>query len=105
MPMKFTNEISVMDIFAIGGLVVGGAAVFFGIAGDVQTHTVQIAENTRAISRVEHKATEENNKVLDLLKQQAVEVRIIRQEAEAGRMRIEDKLDRLVERELNGVRK
>jgi len=94
-----------MDIFAIGSLILGGAAVFFGIAGDVQTHTVQIAENTRAISRVEHKATEENNKVLDLLKQQAVEVRIIRQEAEAGRMRIEDKLDRLVERELNGAHK
>lgn len=104
MAIKFTNEVSVMDIFAIGGLMLGGAAVFFGIAGDVQTHTVQIAENTRAISRVEHKATEDNNKVLDMLRQQTVEMRVIRQESEAGRMRIEDKLDKIIERELDGSR-
>jgi len=105
MPLKFTNEVSWMDIFAIGSLLVGGVAVFFGIAGDVQTHTVQIAENTRAISRVEHKATEDNNKVVDMLKQQTVEMRIIRQESESGRIRIEDKLDKIIERELNGGRK
>jgi hypothetical protein len=105
MPLKMTNEVSVMDVVAIGGLLLGGATVFFGMGADVQTHSVQIAENTRAISRVEHKAEEDNNKVIEMLKAQSIEVRIIRQEAESGRMRIEDKLDRLVERELNGAHK
>ena len=105
MPLKFTNEISFMDVIAIGGLLLGGVGVFFGIAGEVQTHGVQIAENSRAISRVEHKAAEDNNKVVDMLKQQTIEMRVIRQESEAGRIRIEDKLDKIIDRELNGGRK
>ena len=105
MPLKMTKEVSLMDVIAIGGLLLGGVGVFFGIAGDVQTHTVQIAENTKAISRVEHKAAEDNGKVIDMLKQQTVEMRVIRQESESGRIRIEDKLDKIIDRELNGCRK
>lgn len=105
MPLKFTNEVSWMDVFAIGGLLLGGAGVFFGVAGDIRTHDVQIAENTKAISRVERHMGEENSKILDLLKQQSIQVREIRMESEAGRLRIEQKLDKIVDRELDGVRK
>ena len=105
MPLKMTNEVSWMDVFAIGGLMLGGAAVFFGIAGDVKTHGVQIADNARSISRVEHKMDEENTKIVDLIKQQTIEMRVIRQESEAGRIRIEDKLDKIIDRELSGGRK
>ena len=105
MALKMTNEVSVMDIVAIGGLLMGGAAVFFGIAGDVKTQGVQIAENSRSISRVEHHMAEENNKILNMLKDQAVQVREIRLESEAGRLRIEEKLDKIIDRELDGVRK
>ena len=93
-----------MDIVAIGGLLVGGAAVFFGIAGDVKTQGVQIAENARSISRVEHHMAEENNKILTMLKEQSVQVREIRMESEAGRLRIEEKLDKIIDRELSGER-
>jgi hypothetical protein len=102
--LKMTNEVSVMDIVAIGGLLVGGAAVFFGIAGDVKTQGVQIAENARSISRVEHHMAEENNKILTMLKEQSVQVREIRMESEAGRLRIEEKLDKIIDRELSGER-
>ena len=105
MPLKFTNEVSWMDVFAIGGLLLGGAGVFFGIAGDVKTHDVQIAENTKSISRVERHMAEENSKILNMLKDQAIQVREIRLESEAGRLRIEDKLDKIIDRELDGVRK
>lgn len=105
MALKMTNEVSWMDIFAIGGLLLGGAGVFFGIAGDVKTHGVQIAENTKTISRVEHKMDVENVKIVDLIKQQTVEMRVIRAESEAGRVRIEDKLDKIIDRELQGGRK
>lgn len=104
MALKMTNEVSVMDIVAIGGLLIGGAAVFFGIAGDVKTHTIQIAENGRAISRVENHMADENNKILNMLKDQAIQVREIRLESEAGRLRIEEKLDKIIDRELDGVR-
>ncbi len=94
-----------MDVFAIGGLMIGGAAVFFGIAGDVKTQGVQIADNARSISRVEHKVDQENGKIVDLIEKQTIEMRVIRQESEAGRIRIEDKLDKIIDRELEGSRR
>ncbi len=105
MPLKMTNEVSWMDVFAIGGLMIGGAAVFFGIAGDVKTQGVQIADNARSISRVEHKVDQENGKIVDLIEKQTIEMRVIRQESEAGRIRIEDKLDKIIDRELEGSRR
>lgn len=93
-----------MDVFAIGGLMIGGAAVFFGVAGDVKTQGVQIADNTRSINRVEHKVDQENGKIIDLIEKQTIEMRVIRQEGEAGRIRIEDKLDKIIDRELTGGR-
>ena len=101
MPLKMTNEVSVMDIVAIGGLLVGGLAVFFGVNAEVQTHTVQIAENTRAIVRVETRVEREQRMVLDALEAQAQETRSYRTEAQSGLQRIEDKLDKVIERELD----
>ena len=102
MALKMTNEVSRMDVFAIGGLVLGGAGVFFGLGADVQMQGVQIVANTESIHRVERQAQGNNDRVLDLLKQQTVEMKEIRAESEAGRIRIENKLDKIIDRALDG---
>lgn len=104
MPLKMTNEISVMDIVAIGGLMLGGAAVIFGYGTEIAENAIAIEGAQHDIARVENKLDTENSKIMDALKLQTVEMRIIRQESEAGRMRIEDKLDKIIERELDGGR-
>lgn len=105
MPLKMTNEVSLMDIIAIGGLLLGGAAVFFNYGTDIAQNKLAIHGVENDIARVERKVDTENGKVIDMLRLQTIEMREIRQESEAGRIRIETKIDRMLERELNGGRK
>ncbi len=104
MPLKMTNEVSWMDVFAIGGLLLGGAAVFFSYGTDIAANSVAVQGVQQDIVRVERKVDEENGKIVDLIEKQTIEMRVIRQESEAGRIRIEDKLDKIIDRELTGGR-
>jgi len=102
MPLQVDNRVSLMDIFSILIGVGVAASVFFGVAGDVSTNNVQIAFNKEAIHRVEVAAKESDNQIVDLLEKQNWQINEIKDDSAKGRKRIEDKLDKIIERELNG---
>ena len=104
MPLKMTNEVSWMDVFAIGSMVVGGTAFIFSYGTNIAENTLAVQSAQNDIARVERKVDQENGKIIDLIEKQTVEMRVIRQESEAGRIRIEDKLDKIIDRELTGSR-
>ena len=102
MPLQVDNRVSLMDIFSILIGVGVAASVFFGVAGDVSTNNLQIASNKEAIHRVEVAAKESDNQIVDLLEKQNWQINEIKDDSAKGRKRIEDKLDKIIERELNG---
>lgn len=104
MPLKVTNEVSLMDVIAIGGLVIGGAAVFFGYGVDISKNSTEITQVKADVVRIERSAELSEGKILDLLKQQSETMKDIQKESADSRLRIEDKLDRLIERQLAGVK-
>lgn len=100
MPLKVTNEVSIMDVVAIGGLLIGGAAVFFGYGVDISTNATQITQIKDDVIKIERRAELSEGKILDQLKQQGETMKDIQKESADSRLRIEDKLDRLIERQL-----
>ena len=99
-PLKVTNEVSIMDVVAIGGLLIGGAAVFFGYGVDISTNATQITQIKDDVIKIERRAELSEGKILDQLKQQGETMKDIQKESADSRLRIEDKLDRLIERQL-----
>lgn len=102
MPLNFDSKVSVMDIFAI---VIGlGTAltVFFGVSTDVSTNEVNIANNKENLARIEREADDGDAKILDQLKEQRDDIKEIRVESAQGREKIIEKLDKLIDRALEG---
>lgn len=104
MPLNFDGKVSVMDLFAIGIGGVTALSVFFGVSTNVSENALQIASNRDNLTRIERTAKDNDEKILDQLKENKQAVKEIRVESAAGRKDIIQKLDRLIERELNGVR-
>ena len=101
MPLKMTNEVSIMDVVAIGGSLLVGAGVFFGYGVDIGENTVAIQHIKGDLVKIEKQNDDGEKKILDLLNKQGDAITDIRKEAATGRLRIEDKLDKLIDRELD----
>ena len=100
--MQFTNEVSLMDVVAIGGLLAGGAAVFFGYGADISTNSTRIVGLQKDVIRIERQSDESDKEILVQLKENRVEMKEYRQESREANHLVNAKLDRLIERELNG---
>lgn len=102
MPLKMTNEVSVMDIIAIGGLLLGGAAVFFGYGVDINENAQGIAHLRNDVARVERQAGEADLRVVKQLDDLKTGMEKIRTESASERKDIIQKLDKLIDRQLQG---
>lgn len=102
--MQFDSRISWADLVAIlTGLGVL-ATVVFGVQTDVEMNAHNIEDNKASLQREIKRVDENNNKnrqeILDRLDETRVGMETIRVESATGRLRIEDKLDKLIDREL-----
>jgi hypothetical protein len=97
--VEFDNKISWMDIVAIIAALMTGLLVFFDVKQDVILNTASIKEVKAnllsEIQRVDSNAERDRNEILQA-------INMVRSDASEGRRRIEDKLDRLIERKLDG---
>ena len=105
MAFNFDNRISWADVVAIlTGLGVL-ATVVFGVQTDVELNTKEIQTTkeafAREIKRVDDSANKDRHEILQRLDETKTSMEVIRTESASGRQRIEDKIDRLIERELN----
>lgn len=95
--MQLDNRISWVDIVAIAGMVLTGALVFFDVKEDVSLNAQKIedvaTDLAEDIERIESESDQDREEILEAVHQ-------IRDESAAGQRRLEDKLDRLIEREL-----
>ena len=95
--MQLDNRISWVDIVAIAGMVLTGALVFFDVKEDVSLNSQKIedvaTDLAEDIDRIESESDQDREEILEAVHQ-------IRDESAAGQRRLEDKLDRLIEREL-----
>ena len=95
--MQLDNRISWVDIVAIAGMVLTGALVFFDVKEDVSLNAQKIedvaTDLAEDIDRIESESDQDREEILEAVHQ-------IRDESAAGQRRLEDKLDRLIEREL-----
>lgn len=103
--MEFKNEISWMDILVALGILGTVALLVFDVKEDVAVNSNDIvrtnqivAESERRITgdlrKVEREAAKDRDQILEAIGE-------IRVESGEGRRRIEDKLDRLIERKLD----
>lgn len=103
MPLKLTNEVSVVDIVAILGLVAGGITFVFGYGTDISDNTMQIAGIKTEIVRIEKRSEAKDGEILEQLRENREELKEYRNEARGNNREVNGKLDRLIERELNAV--
>ena len=101
MPLNFDNRVSWMDIIAITAALLTGMTVFFGVSEDVATNSSQISVIQTDLRRIEVSSTRRDDKILQQLKENKVDMKEIRKESSEGRQDILNKLDRLIEREIN----
>jgi hypothetical protein len=102
MPLNFDSKVSVMDIFAIAIGLGTALTVFFGVSTDVSNNSVQIRHNKDNLARIERKADQGDQAILSQLREQKISIKEIRIESAQGREKIIQKLDKLIDRELNG---
>lgn len=104
MPLEFDNRISWMDVIAITGIAATAIGVVFGVQSEVESNSKEIVqvkqEMRREFVRVTEEAHKDRDEILDRLKETQKSMDTIRIESASGRRRIEDKLDKLIEREL-----
>jgi hypothetical protein len=98
-------KFSIGDIVAILTAVVIGSSVFFGLEGKVNKNSADIVESKtefrRELRRVDDNANEDRREILERLDETKRSMETIRVESSEGRLKIEHKIDRLIERELN----
>lgn len=104
MPLKMTNEVSLMDVITIGGLILGGAAVFFGYGVEINENSQGIAHLRSDVARVERQADEADQRVIKQLDELKSGMNAIRTESASERKDIMRKLDTIIEREIKTMR-
>ena len=104
MAIQFDNRISWMDVIAIAGIGATAIGVVFGVQSDVEFNAKEIVEvkteMRREFERVQDDANKDRDEILDRLEATAETMETIRVESASGRKSIEEKIDRLIEREL-----
>lgn len=103
--MQFDTRISWADLVAILTGIGVLATVVFGVQTDVEMNAQEIADNReytqREIKRVDDNANKDRKEIIDRLDETKDSMETIRVESANGRLRIEDKLDKLIDRKLS----
>jgi hypothetical protein len=90
-----------MDVIAIAGAVGTAGMMVFGVMTDVELNAKEIQTTrevfAREIKRVDDSANKDRHEILQRLEETKEGMEVIRTESAAGRLRIESKLDRLIE--------
>lgn len=104
MALKFNSDVTILDLVGITG---GAVALYAAVAINgqrIEQNTLDIArsqdEYRREIDRIAEGANADRQEILDALDDQKEEVRAIRTESLEGRLRIERKLDSLIQRQI-----
>jgi len=95
MPVKLDTTVTVMDMVAITGVVISGLFFVFGYGGDIETNTKEIEHVQADIARIESDSDVHEEKMVNLLES-------VREDAKDNFEKVDGKLDKLIERELNG---
>ena len=101
MALQFDNRVSWMDIVAIAGGIATAGAVFFGMGGKIDANKTEIEYIKINVKRIEADADRRSQKILVQLKEQRDELKAYREESKEDNRQVVQKLDRLIERELN----
>lgn len=101
MPLKFDNRISYMDVVAIAAAGLTAMTVFFGVSTDVTTNSQTIAHIQTDLKRIEVTSARRDDEIMVQLKENRQGMKDIRRESAAGRKDIINKLDKLIDRELD----
>lgn len=109
MPIQLDNRISYVDIFVIAGVVMAGVVFVASYGVEINANTAGIKSNTTEIrhvaddvTRIEADGQSRDEKILQTLEKNREEYKEEAVKSEEARIRIEDKLDKLIERELDG---
>lgn len=97
MAFKFNGDISVADVVSLGTAGIVGLVMMFDIRADVDANSTKNLEQDKEIHRVELQAKEDTKEVLEAVKE-------LKQDGKEANKQVNDKLDMLIERELNGRR-
>lgn len=91
----------VLDVCTLSGLAGSALWVIFGVGASVDKNTVEIDHNRQAIERVEADRKVKDEEIVGLIKEVKTEQKAAREEDRRSQEKINDKLDRLIERELS----
>lgn len=98
MAIQIDNKISWPDIVAIGSSLAMAGVLFFDVKEEVSLNTQHIHsmedELRSDIRRIEKEADSSREEILEAIKD-------VKDDSKEGLLRVESKIDRLIERELN----
>lgn len=98
MPLQFDNRISWMNILTLGGGLVVGAGVIFGLQGELRQTQSVVDRNTKDIQVVWQEISSVQNRNEKNLKDLAEALERNRLEQKSDNIRLEAKLDKLIQR-------
>ena len=98
---KFDNEISVMDMFAICVALLGCGASYWALDSSIDLNARDITHVKEDVARIESDSEKALQAIIVQIKDQRSELKEFGQEAIKGQRRLEDKLDRFIERDLD----
>lgn len=93
MAIQINNRILV-DAGMVGGLLLTASVMFFDVREDVALNAQGLTKMEQEVQRIDKEAEEDRKEILDAVKDN-------RKESAERDRRIEDKLDRLIERKLD----
>lgn len=93
-PIQFDNRVSWMDVIAIVGIAGSALYGYFGYGEGIRDNQSDIDYIKRDVVRIEEKVNHQGQAITEKLEKMGAEQK-------ADNLRIESKIDRLIERELN----
>ncbi len=98
MPLIFDNRISWMDVATLAGTALVGASVIFGLQGDLRETRIVVDRNTQDIKSVWSEVGLVQLRSQENVNELAKALERNRLEQKADNIRLEGKLDKLIQR-------
>ena len=102
MPVKIDTTVTVMDMVAISGVVISGAFFIFSYGGSIDANSQEIEHNADSIARIERQGERHEQKMVKLIEKNTVAVDKARIEAKENYKDVAKKLDKIIDRALDG---
>ncbi len=101
MAVQLDNRISYVDIFVMLSVVFAGIVFIFSYGSAIEANSQEIEHLKGDVTRIEVTGKQRDEEILDQLKENKTYIDKLGEASERGRMRIEDKLDKIIDRELD----